>query len=180
MFFSPLKIQQRRIFWLRRLGCSKIVVAARTDKHASLAGSMGADAFIGTLREDFERELLLSLGSAPDIVFDCAGAPGVLELAVRCVRRRGVVVGMGLCMQKDLWTPAEAMGKQIRMQFCAAYSMAEFHRSIDVLATGTPEPHSLVSATISLQELPRTFEQLRVSSPLCKVMVDPLLAHRSA
>ena len=77
------------IFWLRRMGCGKIVAAARSDRNGALALSMGADALITTVRNDFEAELRVLLGGLPDFVFECVGAPGVLELAARCARRRG-------------------------------------------------------------------------------------------
>ncbi len=160
-------------FWARQLGAGRIVVASRSDSHAQLAYSLGANAFLKTGRENFTDAVNQEFAGAPDLVFECAGAPGTLELAVNCVKPRGTVAALGLCMVPDPWRPVNALRKQVRIQFAAAYSMLDFIHCVDTLAAGTVEPRAMISDTIGLNDLPDTFEALRRPSGQCKVLVDP-------
>src|SRR3546814_19680588 len=92
-----------------------------------MARAMGIDAFITpeegrTLAEQSAD----ALGSAPDIVFECAGVPGSLDQAVSAVRRKGTVASPGFCWAPDTFTPI--MGKigrgSCRERVCQYVSMS--------------------------------------------------------
>ncbi len=167
-------------FWARRLGAGKIVVASRSDRHASMACSLGANAFLSSGNEAFADAVVEAFGGPPDFVFECIGIPGMIELAVNCVKRRGTVVAMGLCVLADPWISANAMNKQVRLQFAAAYTMRDYLHCVDTLSAGAVEPRAMISSTISLDELPEAFEAMRRRSGQCKILVDPQLRSATA
>ena len=77
-----------------------------------LALKMGADAYLPS-GECLPERVASALGGPPDVVFECAGAPGLIEQAVNLVRPRGTAVIAGGCMEPDSFVPALAMFKEV-------------------------------------------------------------------
>ena len=160
------------IFWSRLLGAGKIVATARSQWRAPLALAMGADAFIVS-DDDMAANINAALGGPPDVVFECAGVPGMLAQSVNLVRPRGTVLAAGGCMQADQFIPFIAMCKEVCMQFSGAYTLADFQFVVDRMARGAPELRQLVTETLPLAAMPAMLESLRGSHRQCKVMINP-------
>ena len=135
---------------------------------------MGADAFVVS-DDNLSANVNALLGGPPDIVFECAGVPGMLAQSVNLVRPRGRVLAAGGCMQPDQFIPFIAMCKEVCMQFAAAYTLEDFHHVVDALEHGAAPLRSLVSDTLPLAAMPAMLESLRGSNRKCKVMIDPWL-----
>src|SRR3546814_20800550 len=111
-----------------------------------MARSMGIDAFITpeegrTLAEQSAD----ALGSAPDIVFDCAGVPGSLDQAVSAVRRKGTVASPGFCWAPDTFTPIMAMLKAATICYTNVYDTLEFEIDVGALVTGISAPCPIIN-----------------------------------
>ncbi len=90
------------IFWAKRLGATKIAMTGLTREREDLARAMGADFFFQAGDGDLKAEIDQALGGAPDIVFECVGAPGLIAQSIdqvsprapwsssACARRRTV------------------------------------------------------------------------------------------
>jgi threonine dehydrogenase-like Zn-dependent dehydrogenase len=159
-------------YWCRQLGASKIAVMARSRRAAELCHLVGADALIER-GEEVAARINVVLGGAPDIVFECAGMPTLIDDAIALVRPRGTVVVAGLCVTQDQITPGAALFKEVRIIFSLLYSVHEFEVAARKLDTGTINTDAMIVKTISLDKLPSTFEALRQSYPPCKVQIDP-------
>ena len=59
------------------------------------------------------------------------------------------------------------------LRFAIGTLLREFETAANVLAAGHVELLAMVTGTISLDELPVTFEALRTRTSQCKVLVDP-------
>jgi (R,R)-butanediol dehydrogenase/meso-butanediol dehydrogenase/diacetyl reductase len=160
------------VYWLRRFNVASIVVAARSDRRKSVALAMGASSYIATGGKSLG-EAVASSEWAPDFVFECAGARGLIDEAMRIVKRRGVVVVAGLCMQPDSFAPSLGILKELRVQFVGAYGVNDFRATVDALASGDLAPRGMISAIIPLEALPEQFEAMRTGSDHCKILVDP-------
>jgi len=159
-------------YWAKRLGAGKVVVTARSNRGEAYATELGADRFLLT-DDDVETAVQEELGGPPDVVFECAGVPGMLAMAINLVRPRGTVIVLGNCMLPDTVYPAQAMFKQVRIQGSMVYSVSEFQFVADSFDAGHVEPRTMVSDTWTYDRLPDAFEELRGGSAQCKVMVDP-------
>lgn len=159
-------------FWARRLGAGNIAVSASSRRREEMAMTMGGDSFLDP-EEDLVSASTRALGGMPDIVFECAGVPGLIAQAVDAVRARGTVVVLGCCSSPDTFTPAAALFKEVRLQFSNTYSVQQFEHVARTLDAGHVEPRSMITDTVSLQQLPDTFEALRQRTSQCKVMIDP-------
>ena len=160
------------VFWARQLGAGRIVAASPSARRRPLAEAMGADAF-ETLGEGEGERIVAALGGPPDVVFEAAGAVGLLQKAIELVRPAGMIVSMGFCTAPDPVIPAAATWKQVTLKFSFAYDLAEFAHCADVLDRGHVEPRRMISETIGLAELPQTLEDMRAGAPKTKVQVDP-------
>lgn len=160
------------IFWARRLGAGRIVAASPSARRGALAGEMGADGF-ETLGDGASDRINDALGGAPELVFECAGAVGLLQTSVELAGAGATIVSLGFCGQPDPVVPALATWKQLTLRFSFAYSLGDFRHCADVLDRGHIEPRSMITHTIGLDALPAMFEALRVGGPQTKVQVDP-------
>jgi threonine dehydrogenase-like Zn-dependent dehydrogenase len=160
------------IFWARRHGAGAIAATAASMRRAELALCMGASDFLAP-SDNPAAAAAEALGGPPDIVFEAVGAPGLIETAVACVRRRGTVVVLGLCWDPDTFVPGVAVGKEVRLQCAGFYSAREFEHAIQPFDTGSVEPREMITDRVSLAEFPTAFEALRTRTHQCKVMLDP-------
>jgi (R,R)-butanediol dehydrogenase/meso-butanediol dehydrogenase/diacetyl reductase len=160
------------LYWARRLGAGRIVVASRSEKRAEMALAMGADAYVRTGEEE-EQRVAAALGGSPDIVFECAGAPGLLGQAIGHVRVLGHVVSLGFCTSPDPVIPALAGFKGLRLSFPVGYCAEDFQHAADALLSGHADPRIIVTRTVSLDALPDAFAMLRGSHGETKVHVAP-------
>ena len=159
-------------FWVRRMGAKQIVVTDLNRFQEERAMAMGATAFVSG-EEDHVVQCDRILGGKADIVFECVGVPGMIAQAVEHIRIHGEVLVQGLCTRPDTFIPFKALSKECRFQFAAFFKTQEYEASLDVLSSGAAEPRALITDTISLDQLPDTFEALRKRTHQCKVLVAP-------
>ena len=156
----------------RRMGAGKIAVTASSSRRADLSHLVGADHFFVNDDQALGRAYD-AFGGLPDVVIECVGIPGLIELAVQAVRPRGTVVVAGFCRQADTFTPVVAVYKEIRMLFSVLYGIHDFQDSIDMLDADADTLRSMVTHTVDLAGFPAAFDELRSRSQQCKVLLDP-------
>ena len=158
------------IYWARRLGARRIVAVSRSPRRAELALAMGADAFITSGEGDIGA-VTESLGGAPDIVYECVGAPDMLSKAIQHVGPFGKIVSLGFCTASDPVLPALGAMKCASIQFLVGYGMGEFLYIADQMDKGHVDPKSIITSQIGLDEMPAMFERLRGQNEETKVHV---------
>ncbi len=158
------------IYWARRLGAGRIVAMSRSARRAALALEMGADAFI-PYGDNEIGEVAEALGGAPQLVYECVGAEGLLSKAVMHAAPFGRIVSLGFCTSPDPVIPAIAAYKCAAIQFSVGYSMTEFLYIAGAMDKGHCDPKAIVSSEVTLDELPATFEALRGPNAETKVHV---------
>jgi threonine dehydrogenase-like Zn-dependent dehydrogenase len=159
------------IFWAKRLGAGRIVALSRSPRRAALALAMGADAFIPAGDNDIEA-VVEALGRAPDVVFECVGAVGLLSRAIAHARVLGHVVSLGFCTSPDTLVPAVAGYKGVRLSFPVGYTLKDFEFVADALLAGAADPKMLITSVVGLGQLPAALEALRGPNSETKVHVS--------
>ena len=159
-------------FWARRMGAGQVVITDLERFQEERAMIMGATAFVAG-PEDHVAQADRILGGKADIVFECVGVPGMIAQGVEHIRIHGEVLVQGLCTRPDSFIPFKALSKEARIQFAAFFKTQEYEASLDVLSSGAAEPRALITETITLDQLPDTFEALRRRTHQCKVLVAP-------
>jgi 2-desacetyl-2-hydroxyethyl bacteriochlorophyllide A dehydrogenase len=155
------------------LGAGETLVVEPQPARRALAQKLGARV-LDPGQEDVAasvREVFSPLG--PDIVYECAGAPGTLAQAGSLVRRGGTVSLVALAAKPATIEPGAWLGQELRLVASLGYVRDEFDRVQDLMVDGRVTPEALVSARASLSELPSAFEQLDREPDAVKILIRP-------
>lgn len=158
-------------YWARRLGAAKVVVQDIARHQEQRALEMGATGFVVDPEDPVDASLR-AIGEA-DIVFECVGIPGLIAQAVRQVRNRGTILLLGLCTRPDTFDSFAMLSKEIRLVTSAFFTRQEYEAALDALDQGSAEPRALVTQTVTLDQVPETFEALKRRTHQCKVLIAP-------
>ncbi len=142
--------------WARRRGAREIIVSDPTPSRREAAAQFGAtgvhDPSQGPAAPGF------------DVVFECVGAPGLIQAAVDAVAVKGRVVVAGVCTTPDQIVPLAAVMKEVSIRFAVYYRGDEFAAAADLLNSGGVSVTDFVSASVDLGGVAGAFERLTHSS----------------
>ena len=155
--------------WARFMGARDVVVSEPSAERGRLALSMGASALLQP-GDQLAEQFADVTGGPPDILFECVGAPGLLQQCIDIAPRRATLVPVGVCEQPDTILPFPALVKELALQFAIAYTRDDFETVIAMLAQGRIDASPMVTGTVSLDEMPAAFEVLRNPTDQCKVL----------
>lgn len=161
-------------YWAKRASAGLVAVQASSNRREAVARQMGADRFV--LPQEGLKPAqcaIAALGGPADVVFECVGAPGLVDQAIGAARIHGVVVILGVCAQMDRWFPVAGLVKEVDIRFSMVYQASEYHVALDALDAGHVEPRAMITDTVDLDHMAEAFEGLRGHSHQCKVMVAP-------
>ena len=161
----------------KAFGCSRVVVVGTRDERNELARRVGADDAINVRRED-PVKLLQSLngGEGPDIVFEAAGRPDALKLAMAGVRFGGRVAMAGVAgggqtveIECDYFVFRAA-------QVFGVYGATanSFNKSLEMLDRNRDALAQLITHEFTLDDYADAFDTVRQRRDgVCKALVKP-------
>ncbi len=116
-----------------------------------------------------------ALGAGPKypVVFECVGAPGVIDSIIEGAPLFSRVVVVGVCVGPDTITPAMAINKEIDLRFVLAYTPLEFRDTLHMLAEGKIDPRPLITGTVGLEGVDAAFAALGDPEAHAKILIDP-------
>ncbi|HYF25483.1 MAG TPA: zinc-binding dehydrogenase [Baekduia sp.] len=116
-----------------------------------------------------------AVGAGPKhpVVFECVGAPGVIESILDDAPLFTRVVVVGVCVGVDHFTPAMAINKEIELRFVIAYTPLEFRDTLRMLAEGEVDPTPMITGTVGLDGVDAAFAALGDPEAHAKVLIDP-------
>jgi (R,R)-butanediol dehydrogenase / meso-butanediol dehydrogenase / diacetyl reductase len=151
--------------WARRFGADEVVIsdlAAERREAASLFGATGShDPSEGPTAPSF------------DVVFECVGAPGLIQTALDAAASRGRVVVAGVCLVPDELVPSRALMKEVDIRFAVYYSHKEFSAAATLVDQGDLAVGAFVSRESSLEEIGSSFERLLTTTVERKILIAP-------
>ncbi|MBD0020675.1 zinc-binding dehydrogenase [Gordonia pseudamarae] len=115
------------------------------------------------------------LGAVPGgpVVFECVGAPGMIENIITGAPFRSRIVVVGVCMEPDSYRPVMAINKEHDFRFAFYYDPAEYHTALQMIADGRIDVSPLITATIGFDSVPAAFEALGSAEQHAKILIDP-------
>jgi (R,R)-butanediol dehydrogenase/meso-butanediol dehydrogenase/diacetyl reductase len=117
---------------------------------------------------EFERQS----GHKPAVIFECVGRPMIARLIeIAPLNAHLVMVGTG--MQAENFTVVSAAMKRLRMTFPLAYEPPDFQFAQRMVGSGRVTVDELITASVSLEEVPAMFEALGKPNDHCKVLITP-------
>ncbi len=160
--------------WCRFFGAREVVVSEVAKSRADLAKQLGATAVIHPELDKGAEGLLQQFcdvaGGPPDVIFECVGAPGLLQQCIEMAPYRGKIIPVGVCEQPDAIMPFFGLVKELQIQFAIAHTLDDFETSVAMLGEGRIDVSPMVTDIVTLDELPDAFEALRSPSHQCKVL----------
>ncbi|MCL2581993.1 MAG: zinc-binding dehydrogenase [Streptosporangiales bacterium] len=114
-------------------------------------------------------------GSGPSgpVIFECVGAPGLLEQVLTGAPLLSRVVVVGVCMQPDRIRPAMAQLKELEIRLVFGYDPGEFHDTLRMIAEGKVDPSPLLTGTVGLDGVDAAFSALGDPEKHAKILIDP-------
>jgi (R,R)-butanediol dehydrogenase/meso-butanediol dehydrogenase/diacetyl reductase len=159
--------------WARFRGAGAIAVSERASGRRELAAAFGASAAIDPAREDVASAFERCAGGPPDVVFECVGAPGLIQQCIDLARPKGQVAVVGVCMDSDTWRPGSAIQKALTLRFSLGYRVRHFQLAVDMLAAGRIQSSAMITGTVDFARFPAAFEALKRPGGECKVILEP-------
>lgn len=109
----------------------------------------------------------------PDVIFECAGAPGTLQKAIEWVRPGGQVMVPGVNMEADEVSPLTMVGKECEIK-ASLGGMDLFRTALELLAKDSIRAEAMVTKVIGLDELDEVCQTLGTRGDNnVKVLVAP-------
>lgn len=158
------------MLWARFLGARHVIVSERAEGRRTTAAKFGATDAVDPA-QPLTPQVEKIAGKGPDIIFECVGAPGVLNQLMMEAPRGCTILVAGVCQQMDSILPVLGIVKELTLQFVLGYRPADFDYVIEMIAKDRVEVAHMITDRVTLDDLPAAFEALRKPTTQCKVMV---------
>ncbi|MBS0360466.1 MAG: zinc-binding dehydrogenase [Proteobacteria bacterium] len=161
--FSP-----RRRAAAEKLGADIVIDPAQESPHDRWEG-------LGVPKARAAQSMIRMMGGSfgQPIVFECVGAPGVLEHLIEAAPAGSQIVVAGVCMETDRIEPSIAITKEIELTFVFGYTPEEFAQTLHSLAEGQIDVEGLVTGTVGLDGVAGAFTALGDPEAHVKILVQP-------
>lgn len=159
--------------WCRHFGARHVVVSDLNANRAAMAAKYGATDAIDASKENVIERYKQIAGDRPDVVFDCVGVPGSMQLAIDYAAFDSKVVIVGVCMQLDRILPVKPVTKELDLIFAYCYLRQEFGLTVDMLDQGRIEAAGLITDRVGFDDFSAAFEALKTPNTQVKVLLEP-------
>ncbi len=177
------------ILALKRQGRGPVIAADFSDRRRDAAALVGADIVVDAA-EDSPFTHWTEIGFTPGPpspllgrafsglpaganIFECVGAPGLIDWVVKSAPRHSNIVVVGVCAHQDKLTPREAILSELTLDFSFAYRPEEFSAALDAIAADPDRVRTLVTASLPLAETRSAFDRLANRPEEIKILIDP-------
>ncbi len=159
------------MLWAKFLGARHIIVSDKAQLRAKMAARFGATDAVDPAKALMPQVEAIA-GKAPDIIFECVGAPGLINEVMMMAPRNCKIVIAGVCQQMDMILPLVGVVKELCLQFVLGYRPADFDFVIDMIAKDRVDVEHMITDVVTLDQLPAAFDALRKPVHQCKVMLE--------
>jgi 2-desacetyl-2-hydroxyethyl bacteriochlorophyllide A dehydrogenase len=159
------------ILWSKFLGARHVIVSEKAETRKAMAAKFGAtDAIDPAMPLTPQVEKIA--GHGPDVIFECVGAPGLINQTMMEAPRGTRIVVAGVCQQPDTIMPVMGILKELELQFVLGYRREDFDYVIAMIASDRIDAAPMITDIIDLAALPAAFEALRTPTHQCKVRLE--------
>ena len=159
------------MLWAKFLGARHVIVSEKAERRAKMAARFGATDAVDPSKAVMPQVEAIA-GRGPDIIFECVGAPGLINEVMMMAPRNCKIVIAGVCQQMDMIMPLVGIVKELNLQFVLGYRPPDFDYVIEMIAKDRIDVDHMITDVVNLDELPAAFEALRKPVHQCKVMLE--------
>jgi (R,R)-butanediol dehydrogenase / meso-butanediol dehydrogenase / diacetyl reductase len=159
------------MLWAKFLGARHVIVSEKAELRIKMAARFGATDSIDPA-QPLTPQVEKIAGQGPDIIFECVGAPGLINQTMMEAPRFCRIVVAGVCQQPDTIMPLMGIMKELELQFVLGYRRADFDYVIGMIASDRVDVDHMVTDIVGFDAFPSAFEALRHPTHQCKVMLE--------
>lgn len=158
----------------RLAGAASVAVIDLAAKPLAYATELGADQVIDLATSPDELRSVQVKGGL-DVVFEASGAPAGLSSALATARRGGTLVQVGNLAAGELPVAFNTvMARELTVRGAFRFGK-EYHRAVELIATGKVDVLRLVTAQLALDRAPEALRLALDRSQSVKVVLTSLL-----
>jgi threonine dehydrogenase-like Zn-dependent dehydrogenase len=174
---------------LKAAGRGPVVAADFSPRRRAAAERLGADILVdpavdnphdrwealGVPKARAAQQMVRMMGGGfgRPVIFECVGAPGVLQSLIEAAPAGAQIVVAGVCMETDRIEPSIAITKEVELTFVFGYTPDEFALTLRHLAEGVIDVSDLVTGKVGLDGVAAAFEALADPEAHVKILVEP-------
>ncbi|MCI3180783.1 alcohol dehydrogenase [Caulobacter sp. CCUG 60055] len=174
---------------LKARGHGPVIAADFSPRRRAAAEAMGADIVVDPAKESphgkwadlgvpatltaHRMAMMAGQTYGRPIVFECVGAPGVLQSVIEGAPPKAQIVVAGVCMTPDRIEPSLAINKQLDLRFVFGYSPEEFAATLHDIAEGRIDVAPIVTGKVGLAGVADAFKALGDPENHVKILVEP-------
>lgn len=149
-------------------GVGRTIASDPSPERRKAALAMGADEAV-----DPGQASPYAAPAGATVIFECVGAPGLIQQVVAGAPAGAHIVVVGVCVTDDSFLPYQALSKELRISFSAAYTLAEFEETLGHIASGRIDASRVVTSVIGRDAVPGAFTELTGRHAQVKVVIEP-------
>lgn len=156
----------------RLAGALEVYAVEISPARLKTAQRIGAAAVFNPKTQNVVQEMTKVAPEGVDVVYDCAGGRGTLDLAVQLLKKGGGVMIVGLSGLADEFTTRFVFGKHATIKAVPG-ALEVWPLSVQLIGQGRVDPSAIVSDIVPLEDLPRFMNVLQDPSSHVQVLIDP-------
>jgi threonine dehydrogenase-like Zn-dependent dehydrogenase len=152
----------------RAMGAERVIDPAAVSPHESWAE-------LGVPGSRAEGVMAAAQGKGVNrpLIFECVGAPGVVQALALAAPAGARIVVAGVCMETDNIEPLVFISKEIELRYVLGYTPEEFATALRNLAEGVTAYAGAITGVVSLDDTPAAFTRLQTDKSQIKILVSP-------
>ncbi|WP_372786529.1 zinc-binding dehydrogenase [Phenylobacterium sp.] len=174
---------------LKAEGHGPVIAADFSPRRRAAAEKLGADVVIdpatesphdrwealGVPKARGAQQMMRMMGGSfgRPVVFECVGAPGVLQGLIEAAPAGAQIVVAGVCMETDRIEPSIAITKEVELTFVFGYTPEEFAGTLRNISEGLIDVSGLVTSRVGLDGVAGAFVALGDPEAQVKILVEP-------
>ncbi len=107
------------------------------------------------------------------VIFDCAGAPGVMQSIYEGAAQNARIIAVGVTMLPDHIEPLIGANKELEVRYVLNSTASDFERAFDLLASGEADASMIVTGVVGLDGVGGAIKMLSGRSDHIKIAVEP-------
>ena len=174
---------------LKAQGHGPVIAADFSPRRRAAAEKLGADIIIDPAKESphnrwetlgvpkarVAQQMIRMMGESfgRPVIFECVGAPGVVQALIEAAPAGAQIVVAGVCMETDRIEPSIAITKEIELTFVFGYTPEEFADTLRSISEGVVDVSGLVTSRVGLDGVANAFVALADPEAQVKILVEP-------
>jgi threonine dehydrogenase-like Zn-dependent dehydrogenase len=113
-------------------------------------------------------------GQPPGLnIFECTGAPGVIDQIVKSAPAHSHIVVVGVCPHEEKFTPTEGIVRELTLEFSFAYRPEEFAGALALIEAHPEAVSRLITSRQPLASTEAAFDALAKDPHEIKILIEP-------